>query len=189
MIRTAAAARYSSCATKLVAAGAALLVPSSSVPALIGPDQVLVQKAQLQSPAYRSCRPRLVRATGIQRGNPSQALLVPGNINCIEAQYGGVLEVEVELCEGREASLRGIALERNGFANGRRWSSNPPVSYELTYGDGTRSIPQPLGRGFGRRNVSFPAQSVRSVSIQIPSRYTRGYDTYEQLCSIGFSMN
>jgi hypothetical protein len=125
----------------------------------------------------------------MQRGSPSQALLTPGNMNCIEAQYGGVLEVEVELCDGREASLRGISLERNGFANGRRWSSNPPVSYELTYGDGTKSIPQPLGRGFGRRNVSFPAQSVRAVGIQIPSRYTRGYEIYEQLCSIGFTLD
>jgi hypothetical protein len=119
----------------------------------------------------------------------SQALLARGNVNCVEAQYGGVLEIEVELCDGRETSLRGIGIERNGFANGRRWSSNPPVSYELVYADGNRSIPQPLGRGFGRRGVSFPAQTVRGVSIQIPSRFTRGYEIYEQLCSISFDMD
>lgn len=188
MTRTALVTNNSSIAASLIVGTLAFLMPSSSAPALPDPGRPLIQRAQLQSPGYRSCRPRVVRSSGIQRGSASQALLVSGNVNCVEAQYGGVLEVEVELCEGREASLRGIGIERNGFANGRRWSSNPPAYYELTYGDGTKSIPQPLGRGFGRRYVSFPPQLARAVTIGIPSRFTRGYPIHEQLCSMTFEL-
>lgn len=140
------------------------------------------------SPGARSCRPRIVRTSGVQRGEASHDLLRIGNVNCIEAQYDGVLRVEVEVCDGQSVALQGIRLERNGFANGRRWSSNPPITYELVYAQGNRSIPQPFGRGFGPRHVSFPPQAVRGVAISIPSRRSRGYQIYEQLCSISFDI-
>lgn len=137
----------------------------------------------------RSCQPIISSASGIQRGKASQSLLVIGNPNCIEAQYGGQLRVEVSLCGGRITQLSGIQLQRNGFANGRRWSSNPPITYEIIYSDGTRSIPQPLGRGFYGRDVSFPPQPATGVAIMVPSRLTRGYEIYEQLCSVSFTMS
>lgn len=142
--------------------------------------------SQDHSSDYRSCRARVSGASGIQRGRASQALLTIGNPSCVEAQYGGTLRVEITLCDGREVYLSGIGIERNGFANGRRWSSSPPVTYELANADGTLSLPQPLGRGFGRRAISFPRQPVTGVVVNIPSRQTRGYPIYEQLCSISF---
>lgn len=141
------------------------------------------------SPTGRSCKPMVSGATGIQRGRASQALLVPGNTACVEAQFGGVMRLDFNLCGGREVELSGIFVERNGFANGRQWSSNPPIQYEFIYSDGTKSIPQPIGRGFGDRSVSFAPQPVTGVSVVVPSRRTVAYPIYEQVCSVAFNVN
>lgn len=144
------------------------------------------QLLRVQSPGKRICEPRISQGSGIQRGKVSQALLKVGNVACVEAQYGGELRVEVTLCDGREVELRGIGIERYGFANGRRRSSNPAVTYELIYKD-TQSLPRPLGHGHRGRGVSFPAQSVTGVVITVPS--DPGYNQInEQLCSIAFDI-
>lgn len=142
----------------------------------------------VHSSEARICEPRIARASGVQRGNASQVLLKAGNVACVEAQYGGQLRVEIMLCDGDEVDLRGIGIERNGFANGRRMASSPAILYELIYKNGSESLPQPLGRGYsGRRGVSFPAQTVTGVMITVPSEANYN-QVNEQLCSIVFDV-
>ena len=149
-----------------------------------GDEYALSNFLEAQSPSARSCRPRIARGSRPQRGAVSQALLTVGNVACVEVPYGGELRVEVSLCDGLEVGLRGISVERNGFAYGRRYSSSPAISYELIYGSGDRTLPQPLGHGYrGIRSVSFPPQKVTGLIVSVPSR--QNYNQInEQLCSI-----
>ena len=115
---------------------------------------------------------------------------MPGNVNCLEAQYQGTLEVTVELCGGRTATLRGISAERTAFANGRERTWGADMYYQLSYDGRNLSPAMSLNQGNNRhRQVSFPPQQVSHVVIGLISRRTFGAQIYQRLCSISVAVD
>ena len=139
-------------------------------------------------PAPR-CRPRVIDVRGAQGGEATSSLFQPGNTNCLEAQFGGELQVDVELCGGDPETISGINVENQSVtAEGRHRTWGVRVFYQLASAQGRLSLIQQMdSRGSRYHSARFPPQSARGVRISLPSRRTVGYPIYMRLCSMSFA--
>jgi hypothetical protein len=176
-------------AARAALVGLIALAPLPPVGADQGSGIGMLNAAQVGSRDGRQCYPRIVSTQGGSQGpRASQSLLSPGNLNCVEARYRGELEVEVELCDGRPVMLRGIAVERSAFANGREKTFGAHLTYQLVYDGETRSPPQSFRGGNRYRTAAFAPQRVTHAIVTLQSRHTPGPPIAQRLCSISFDM-
>jgi hypothetical protein len=149
-----------------------------------------VELAQFGPSGGRRCHPRIVWTSGGAGGQPGPDLLVPGNINCVQAQYGADLEIGVELCDGRPATLRGITVVRESVTeDGRPRTFGANVFFQFVDNEDRRSPRQSIIHNNRIRQISFPPQQVTRVVVGVAGLRTRGYPIFQRICSIGLDFD